>query len=96
MRIFIYIVFITIIISCRPHEAFQGQVQDLNTNKPIVDARVYDSEDAKNETYTDSLGNFKINATTVIVEKDNYISKTLTFDHCESEYVLLKPNNYDK
>ena len=93
MRIFIYLVFITIIISCRPYEAVKGQVQDFNTNKPIVEAHLYDTENAKNETYTDSLGNFKINATTVIVEKNNYTSKTVTFEHCESDYILLNPNN---
>ncbi len=93
MRIFIYIVFISIIISCRPHEAVQGQVQDFYTNKPIVNAHLYAAGDAKNETNTDSLGNFKINAAIVIVEKNNYTSKTVTFDHCESEYILLKPNN---
>lgn len=76
--------------SCRPTETVEGIVQDYNTNLPIRNANIYEQNNHDNNTYSDSLGKFKIKALTVVIKKDGYQVKIVSFDKCESEYVLLK------
>lgn len=91
MKYFQFIILLTTLNSCGPRDAIDGYVIDVKTNRPILNAHIYEQDNPDNGTYTDSVGKFKVPATTVVVEKENYETKIITFDHCESEYISLKP-----
>lgn len=90
MKYFASIIFLVTFFSCSQTETVVGIVQDFKTNQPISKAYIYEKNNPDNNTYSDTVGKFTIKALTVIIEKNNYQDKTVSFDHCESEYILLK------
>jgi hypothetical protein len=89
MKYSFILLIIPISFSCASEEV-DGEVKEIITSAPVIKAHIFEKNNPTNETYTDSLGQFHIKALTVIVEKENYESKTVKFDHCESNYIMLK------
>ena len=100
-RLYIFLIVTTALTSCRQPENITGTVTNFDGNQPLTKVHVFQKDYPQNDTYTDSLGKFQIkkngfiefwgSSLTVVVEKENYQSKDVTFDHCESEFISLKP-----
>jgi hypothetical protein len=94
---------LTTLISCECRQEISGTVKDFNTERPLQNVRITWIDKSAEYIFTDSLGVFQIKKISrsifgcptiaIIIEKDGYEKKSVRLDHCESEYILLKPTN---
>lgn len=90
-------------MSCECRQEINGTVKDFNTDNPLQHVRISWLDKSADDLFTDSIGVFCIKKVSrnlfgcptikIIIEKEGYEKKIVQLDHCESEYILLKPLN---